>query len=200
MPTGYTSKLYEGEPQTFAEFALTCARAFGALVEMRDSSLGATIPDQFEPSTYHVEKLALAEIRLREIDDMSDDLCDQAALRTWQDAHAAWEQARAEKVARRERYEAMLREVEAWVPPSEDHDGMKKFMAEQLTGSIEFDCSVEFEWPEPKVQTGDEWRRAEVAKAIKDIDYHTREHAQEVERTEARNRWLHELWESLPDA
>lgn len=200
MPTGYTAKLYEGERQTFAEFAMSCARAFGALVTMRDSSMDAAVPEQFEPSTYHVEKLTLAELRLRELDDMDADACDLAALTAWQDAHAAWEQTRATKAERRQRYQAMLAEVEAWVPPTDEHDGMKKFMAEQLTGSIDFDCSVEFEWPEPTPQTGDEWRAAEVAKAMKDIDYHNREHAQEVERTEGRNRWLRELRESLPSA
>lgn len=36
MPTGYTSKLYEGEEQTFEEFLLTCARAFSH-IELRDN-------------------------------------------------------------------------------------------------------------------------------------------------------------------
>lgn len=36
MPTGYTSPLYEGKEISFEQFALRCARNFGALVMMRD--------------------------------------------------------------------------------------------------------------------------------------------------------------------
>jgi len=38
MPTGYTAKLCEGE-QSFGEFALGCARAFGACVMQREDSM-----------------------------------------------------------------------------------------------------------------------------------------------------------------
>ena len=36
MPTGYTLDLYNGKDITFEEFVLKCARAFGALIDMRD--------------------------------------------------------------------------------------------------------------------------------------------------------------------
>jgi hypothetical protein len=39
MPTGYTAMIEEREDVTFREFALTCARAFGACIMQRDNSL-----------------------------------------------------------------------------------------------------------------------------------------------------------------
>ena len=36
MPTGYTHELHEGEEISFEKFVMSCARAFGALVLMRD--------------------------------------------------------------------------------------------------------------------------------------------------------------------
>lgn len=33
MPTGYTAKIHDGGSRTFPEFALECARAFGALIQ-----------------------------------------------------------------------------------------------------------------------------------------------------------------------
>ena len=45
MPTGYTAGILEGE--TFEQYALQCAKAFGALVMMRDEPSDAPIPDQF---------------------------------------------------------------------------------------------------------------------------------------------------------
>jgi hypothetical protein len=57
MPTGYTAKLME-EGQSFPEFAMRCARNFGALIMMRDESLDVPIPEQFEPSDYYRKKLS----------------------------------------------------------------------------------------------------------------------------------------------
>jgi len=44
MPTGYTAEIYEGEKEvTFEKFALTCARAFGACITIRDEPMSASI-------------------------------------------------------------------------------------------------------------------------------------------------------------
>lgn len=53
MPTGYTDKIYRGEPQTFPEFAARSARAFGALISMRDEPLGDELPKKIEYDTSH---------------------------------------------------------------------------------------------------------------------------------------------------
>jgi len=45
MPSGYTSDLYEGKNISFTQFALQCARAFGAAIDQRDDACatGATV-------------------------------------------------------------------------------------------------------------------------------------------------------------
>lgn len=43
MPTGYTADLME-KGMEFKPFVLQCARAFGALITMRDDSLDAPSP------------------------------------------------------------------------------------------------------------------------------------------------------------
>ena len=61
MPTGYTLELYDGKDITFEEFVLKCARAFGALINMRDEPRDAPIPERFEPSYYHLKELIKAK-------------------------------------------------------------------------------------------------------------------------------------------
>jgi hypothetical protein len=61
MPTGYTAAIKDGI--SFQQFAMACARAFGALVMMRDEPSSAPIPD-FQPSNFHVEHLELARAEL----------------------------------------------------------------------------------------------------------------------------------------
>lgn len=119
MPTGYTEKLYDGE-QEFEDFALRAARAFGALVEMRDSGLDATIPDEFVASAYHQEHRDEAVARRVELLALSP----AAAAREAEAEADRWDAERkasaAETNARRSRYEAMRERVLAWHPPTRD--------------------------------------------------------------------------------
>lgn len=45
MPTGYTSIIDDNENVTFKEYALRCARGFGALMHLRDESLDKEITE-----------------------------------------------------------------------------------------------------------------------------------------------------------
>jgi hypothetical protein len=72
MPTGYTAKLVESG-QTFEEFVLTCARAFGALIELRDEPLDAPIPETLEPHSYYAEAVVEAKKRLTNLLDMPEE-------------------------------------------------------------------------------------------------------------------------------
>ena len=67
MPTGYTAMLTEEKEITFEDFALKCARAFGALIEMRDESLDAKIPEEFKVTEYHTVELNRAIEKLNDV-------------------------------------------------------------------------------------------------------------------------------------
>lgn len=51
MPTGYTYPVCEGKITEFPDFALSCARAFGALISMREEPMDAPLPDEIAAST-----------------------------------------------------------------------------------------------------------------------------------------------------
>lgn len=198
MPTGYTAEIHDGKDITFRDFALQCARAFGALVEIRDEPVGAPLPETFEPTTYHLDKREEAAGRLAEIKSMTDDDCRTAAEREWLDALADKRKRDADNSALRARYDAMLTEVLAWEPPTDEHVGIKTFMVEQIASSIRFDTG--YERPDPVRLTPVEWRIAQQQQAHRDIAYHEEQHAKEVERATGRSRWLSDLRESLPEA
>jgi hypothetical protein len=198
MPTGYTSKLYEGEDQTFEDFAWSCARAFGALILMRDDPADAPIPEKFEPSSYHVEKLAEAERELAEFEAMGT--AEQADLYLAECAENVAK--RAEEVRKRrdlrERYEAMLWQVETWEPPTADHEGMKTFMVEQLKSSIDFDCHPGTDvYPARLPDRIEDWYDDRIKKLRWNVDYHRKSLAEEIERTNERNGWVSALRDSL---
>lgn len=198
MPTGYTSDIYEDKEVTLRDFILRCARGMGALVMMRDDPLDAPIRE-FEPSDYHAKAIAATRARLDALADMRADEIERQAEGAHAKAFDLWRQRRDERLVLRDRYEAMLNEVKAWQPPTPDHEGLRKFMVEQLEESIRFDCSSKFDEPPVREPTG-AWFTQQVQKAQHDLDYHVEENAKEVARTAERNAWVRALKESLPSA
>lgn len=197
MPTGYTSKLYEGEPQAFPEFAMSCARAFGALILMRDDPADAPIPDEFQPSDHHRRELAKARERLAEVQAWTDDEALADLESTRRAAAAARAKAAEKSAAVVERYKTMLDQVDDWQPPTAEHVEFKEFMREQLTESIDFDGGLGDYPHDPEATTGKAWRVDRVNRAMRDVAYHEKEYAKEVERTAGRNAWVKALRDSL---
>jgi hypothetical protein len=193
MPTGYTAAIAKGID--FKTFALDCARAFGACVLLRDEPGGGEIiPEQFDPSDYHAKALIAVEARLAELEGMGPlDLAREAKAYNAA-AEASWRQSAAKIADLRQKYEAMLAKVEAWVPPTLDHYGLREFMREQIRQSIDFDC---YDLAKPRPVSGVEWFASEYDKARRGVQYHTAENAKEVARANQRTAWVKALRESL---
>lgn len=195
MPTGYTAKLHDGEDQSFEDFVLSCARAMGACIGQRDDPPGP--PRLQEPSTYHAEALEQAEQKLAQLKTMTIHEAEKGARNRREKEIEYREETLRENCARLKRYRAMLSKVAQWIPPTPDYQRFKEFMAEQLKSSIKFDCHIG-KWPEmPKVASGEAWRQQQIEDALSNIEYHTTEQIGENVRTEERNNWIRQLYESL---
>lgn len=194
MPTGYTAAIADGI--TFQQYALTCARAFGALIEMRDEPMDAAIPDEFKPSTYHAEAVAVATAQLAKVKDMTPEQARLEADREFAAACAAYDKRIADRDALRTKYNDMLAKVQAWQAPTPEHAEYKKFMADQIQQSIDFDCSDSYD-SAPECKSTDGWIAIAQAQAERDIRYHTEKHAEEVARAASRTAWVKALRDSL---
>lgn len=196
MPTGYTDRIKDGI--TFQQFAMGCARAFGACVTMRDDSSDKAIPERFEPSGWNKKELSKAYKELESINGMS--VLDAEKLSLIEFAKECKRQTEAITKDRKlmSQYKDMLRQVKQWQPPTPHHIEFKEFMVEQIEGSIKFDGMEEYyiEHP-PKKFTGEEWLAEKKAKIQKDIDYHAREDTAKIDRTNQRNQWVDDLRNSL---
>ena len=192
MATGYTHDL----PPTLKAFALRCARAFGALIEMRDEALDAKIPTTFKPDPYRRDRAAeiLAEIKAVEAWDAR--AAEAAAQADAAQAIAAWDRAGTVRRDMAAKYDAMLAKVNAWSPPTKDHMELKRFMREQLVDSRKFDCGPST-WPRPVAKSGAEFKVERLAKLRKDEAYHREEYARDVARAAERTAWVKALRESL---
>ena len=196
MPTVYASYIQDGKITELRDFALLCARAFGATIRMRDDPLSTPIPERFEPHTsYYDKNIAVAQEALNTILSLSAEEC---LIRT-QEAHAAELARRAERektrLLHKKRYEDMLSKIYVWNPPK-DIEPLCEFMIKQLTESLDFDCSPWDDEPLPDPD-GEEWRRTELAEAERNLKYYSEKRDEEIRRTEDRNKWLASLRTSL---
>ncbi len=197
MPTGYTADIAKGI--TFQQYAMTCARAFGALIMMRDDPADAAIPEKFEPSAYYAKSLKEAQARVAELGAMTPAQVDAAADKDYDTAMARWHKGNAESAALRQKYETMLAAVDAWQPPTANHIELKKFMSEQIRSSIEFDCRDSHDDKPVKVSPT-EWYLAEQKEAMRHLGYAAEENAKEVARAADRTTWVAALRASLNPA
>lgn len=192
MPTGYGAMGEEG--CTFEEFVWGCARAFGALVMMRDDPLDAPIPDRFQVDGYYATKTREVAAKLDSVQRMSDGQVVEEIERETREVLARNEEHTVRNREKKDRYAAMMKQVQAWAPPSSDHVGMKEFMIEQITISDPGGPYV----VEPPTHDIRLWRETKIAKLRQELEYYTEALAGEVERTNARNEWLRRLRQSVP--
>lgn len=197
MPTGYTAAIADGID--FKTYAMNCAHAFGALVELRDSP-NAPIPDEFKPSTYHAEAIEKARADLIALAKMTPAEGERAAAKAFDDAETNRAVRLQEKRDLRAKYEAMLAKVNAWTAPTPEHVGYHEFMRTQIEQSIRFDCDESYYLKPTKRMTGAEWAADRLASLQRDVAYHTKEHAAEVERAASRTAWVRALRQSLTGA
>ena len=173
MPTGYTSDVGE-KNISFRKYAMNCARAFGALVEMRDSPLGAKIPTKFKPHSYNLEQLEKAKQTLQTAKNMTDTQATAEAERLYDQSLQGYANSLKKTATTTERYVGMRAKAKEWQAPTPDHEGLRDFMISQLEQSIDFDCSIHSEVP--KRMTPEEYKDMIIERAQRDIEYHEEQH------------------------
>lgn len=196
MPTGYTADIKDGID--FKTFAMNCARAFDACVELRDDPPGGDkIPNEFVPSDYHEKKLSETREKIVELGAMSKGDRQAAADKEWEESEE-YRLARLKEMSDlRKAYNKMLSEVNSWKPPTPEHVVLRDFMIQQITDSIKWDCAEEaYAEPLPRM-SGDEWYSKQLFRLAKDSVYHEKKHKEEVLRAESRTKWVQDLRKSL---
>lgn len=196
MPTGYTSKLVE-KGQSFQEFVLGCARAFGACVTMRDDPSDSPIPNEFKPSDYHLKEIKKAEKALKKLLGMEQNDRIRFAERRRGEQLKSFEEYLLKREAEHKRLQDMNLKVKAWIPPTSEHSGLKDFMLQQISVSDNGSDYYIKEIENIKSKTVESFYTEALETAKRDVKYHEKEHAEEVERVAKRNDWVKKLRDSL---
>jgi hypothetical protein len=203
MPTGYTAGLVDGTIKTFPEFAKICMRAFGATMHMRDDGLDEEYRPSV-PSTYYTELLARNKKELKRLEKVSDATLEKEIIKNAKKSLKNATDMIDKKRLLKDRLEAILTEVNAYVPPTKEHEGFKTFMIEQISSTINWDTSVDFyerEWQtatstvkNPNVKA---YRRRHIKYVKDDIKRNIAEQKKETKRCADANKWVSDLIKSL---
>lgn len=196
MPTGYTDKIKDGIP--FNDFIMQCARGMRACVTMCEEPMNKEIPEKFEPSDYHKKEIMKAKYELSQHQKIDESAAALLARQEYDEQVKRYKNCIEESYQLKEQYNKMLAVVKEWQPPTPEHDGLKRFMIQQLKVSIDFDCGTSY-YDKPKLLSGRDWLSLKISTALHDIDYHTKEDGKERERAASRTTWIRQLRGSLND-
>lgn len=196
MPTGYTAELME-KGMEFKPFVLQCARAFGALITMRDDPMDADIPDKFEPSDYNVKGLAEAIQEHKRLQDMSYDKKMAFGKKQKAENIKGLQKSLATATAENERLSEMARQINAWKPPTPDHAELKNFMLNQINISMHNLSYSHEHLDDAEERSPMSYYVTAVSHVAWEINYHTEENKKECERAENRTEWVKQLRMSL---
>ena len=190
MTTGYTAALEDSKTYSFEQFVWGCARAFDFWC--RDNE--GFPPLHRELGIAHYTKdLKKFRRELEVLVKMSDS--DLQAKMDTECRIALRERDRYLKESKRltQRYAEMKACVEAWVPPSKDHeDGLKRFMLEQLQTYTPYTPDL------PVKMTVSAYRKSRI-KWLRDDIRHTEGHIQETLKcTQEVNDYFSKLNASVP--
>jgi hypothetical protein len=194
MPTGYTACIEDNPDITFEEFALRCARVFGALVTMRDEPLGATIPDEFQPSDYHLNAYESSKEEYDRWSTATEDEVKAHVEALYRERVRSVTAANLKTAANVVTCQNLLRSVTVWKPPSSEHADLKTFMIKQLNDYLRRDVYYR---SEPKPEKPDAWLLHELDTLKSDVEYHDNAYKEECARVDSHNKWVRQLRESL---
>ena len=191
MPTGYTTDIYNGKDVSFKDFALNCARAFGACVMQRDDPADEK-PKIMPEESYHADKLKeIGKFKKPTKTKFNNYIKEQTAY---------WQESIDKKKKLQIAYDIKIKEAQNWTPPTPEHEGLKKFMIEQLTESMKFDCDGDFyesELISLKALTYEKYVLKEKSEYERSIVFHTEYLKKDLNTIRQRNKWIQDLYNSL---
>ena len=198
MPTGYTADIENDI--SFEDYALGCARAFGACVHQRDN------PSKEKPklrtgSDYHVNALSEAKKTIAELEGMTG-VNDRTnyGKKIIEAEEASNQKSFNKKIVLKNKYDAMLIKVYNWHPPTSEHEQLKKFMIDQIIETVKYDCDTRYDMERltalSKANPLDKYKEA-LQYAYKNAEYHETELMKTRDRDKDANRWISVLYNSL---
>lgn len=203
MPTGYTAGIEDGSIRTGKDFLKLCTRAFGVAIDLKDEPLSTPTPTKFEPDTYYKDRVEKERADLERYKRISFEDAKAEMTKAHVDRVNMYKRMVDNSIKKNERYARVREEVEAWIPPTEEHCNLKSFALQQIDMCIEKKEYID-EWLQQANEKLDDSDEAVERFIVEQIEYHSRSVKRaeeswkaELERVNSRNSWMEKFLGSL---
>jgi hypothetical protein len=193
MPTGYTCIIEDGNP-TLKQYALRCARAFGALSHMREDGLDAPLVARRPDTEYEEKRLAAARRELEVARALTPADAQKLVDEQYVERRKSWEKRELERCETLDKYERMKIKILAWEIPSPEHQKLKDFMLSQIEDSTR---GMKIASPPPTKLDAKDYLADLLDSLQDDVIRYSKEIKKIQESTESANKWAKDLMESL---
>ena len=202
MSTGYTAYIKDENITTGKEFLKLCTRAFGIAIDLKDEPLSVPTKTHYEPSPYYkdnYEKTVKVRDKMRQL---TFEEAKQQIIDKYNEDIASAKKILEKYKAEDKKYLKVRNEVESWIPPTSEHEELKKFALNQIDISMNTDYYKYYEDELSKeLDTSDD----AVWKYINDINEFYEEDTErayqrwqeELKRVTDKNKWMKQFLDSL---
>ena len=205
MPTGYGATAID-KKMSFRDYALMCTRALGICVTMRDEPLDVLPPEEFKEEEdfnlkHHREGLEKDRVELARLEAMTNEEKISFGQAEMEADRQSTQEYLDKTRASNDYFRTLIAKAEAWVPPTEEHEGLKKFMLEQAELNIDSVDYSERELEKALAAAPVDYHIAAIKQAMFGVGYHEKVLKEQTERgntPDSRNEWLKDLRDSLP--
>lgn len=202
MPTGYTSYIKDGKITSGKEFLKLCTRTFGIAIDLKEESLDVPTPNHFEPHPYYEKAYKDSLVSREKAYSMTLEEVKEDIISKYND-----NKDRAEKILEKykdedKKYLKVREEVEKWIPPTPEHENLKKFCLEQIDMSLNTGL---YEWYEKDINkeldTSDDTIKKYIDilrdNADEKLKRAYKKYQEELKRVEEKNLWMKQFLDSL---
>ena len=194
MVTHLTAQLHTGE-DTLKDFMSRCAMDIDFNKRSREITFTGELPIYSPDTRYSESRLENAKHNLASIKTKTDVELDAYLLEQFEVSKKMYDDTKAEKAALLVKYQTMLDKVNAWTPPTEQHEFLKDYAIKTLERGIDYDCTVHL--PEPQLQGTEDYRNMCIEMYEQDIIRAQESIEKELISCNRSNEWNKQLIDSI---
>ncbi|ALA13213.1 hypothetical protein TSARBOMBA_180 [Bacillus phage TsarBomba] len=205
MPSALTGEIYDNENNSARDYLIRCSKSFGALIHMRDLGLDFNAP----PRLYHLDLTSYdrdieeAKKKIEYYKNMSVEDVEQQIEDDYTYMKQRQETYNEEDVEIIERYDKVLKEVQAWEVP-ESLTNLKEYAVNHLLEQIQYQSGVlnrrnerkEEEVPGQMIHH-EVWRSERVEWAQDELKRAEESKERAIKAVEEKNAWITDLLNAL---
>lgn len=206
MSTLYTAFIEDGTITNGADFLKLCTRNFGIASDLRDEPLSVPTPTHFEVNPYYKQQYEKAvrgynEIQLRTYEEAKQDII-EAYKREAESYRRYYKRC----VENNKKYLKIKEEILKWIPPTADHEEIKKFALDQIDYCIVSDRDLQrYKRSADMDNAGLFWTDEEVQEYLDDKKQYEKDNVKSayqrwqeaIKDAEMKNLWMKQFLDSL---